>query len=67
MVLKPASIFIPVQLLWKKLEQDAQLVLDMVSGYQIDYPIAFDMEIYDEVNGRINSLNHWKEKNFFCS
>lgn len=53
----------------EELEQDAQMVLDMVSGYQIDYPIAFDMEIYDEVDGRINSLSVEEKTSFalrFC-
>lgn len=54
--IKTGVYFYSSAITMEELEQDAQLVLDMVSGYQIDYPIAFDMEIYDEVNGRINSL-----------
>lgn len=67
--IKTGVYFYSSAITMEELEQDAQLVLDMVSGYQIDYPIAFDMEIYDEVNGRINSLTMEEKTSFalrFC-
>lgn len=39
-----------------ELEEDANLVLQLVKDYDLKYPIAFDMEIYDESIGRINAL-----------
>ena len=39
--IKTGVYFYSSAITMEELEQDAQLVLDMVSGYQIDYPIAF--------------------------
>lgn len=53
----------------EELEEDARFVLEKIQEYTIDFPVAFDMEIYDEENGRINSLTVEEKTNFalrFC-
>lgn len=53
----------------EELEEDARFVLEKIQNYTFDYPVVFDMEIYDEINGRINSLSVEEKTRFalrFC-
>ena len=40
-----------------ELQEEIDFVLSLVSSYSIDLPIVFDMEFFDEQEGRINTLS----------
>lgn len=53
----------------EEVQEEASFVLDKLDGYTIKYPIVFDMEIYDENEGRINNLTKEEKTNIaleFC-
>lgn len=40
-----------------ELQEEAEFVLSLLEGQSLDLPVAFDMEFFDEDQGRINTLS----------
>lgn len=53
----------------EELEEEANFVLELITKHDVEYPVVYDMEVYDAQDGRINHLTKEEKTTFalrFC-